>query len=271
MQVGVNITLHVVAFALGAAAGSFLGRLVYRIPRGLIFVRGFSFCPHCGHRLTLRDLIPLVSYFALRRRCRYCDVHISTRYLVIELVCGGCAVCSWAAFMSVFAQTGPLLVANAAFFGAAAPVLAALLYFCVLGILLLVTYIDTETREIPNGLCLALLVCGVLAIFVAPELTLASRVVGLVCVSVPLLLLIVLIPNAFGGGDVKLLAAAGFLLGWQNIVVAAAIGILIGGIYGVYLMVFGEKGAKDHFAFGPALCVGIATALFFGSRIIVWW
>jgi leader peptidase (prepilin peptidase)/N-methyltransferase len=172
----------------------------------------------------------------------------------------------------------PLLEANAFFLGfmgqgaqAAAPVLAAVLYFAVLCILLVITRIDAETMEIPNGLVIALLVCGVLAVFVAPEVSLLSRVIGLFCVSVPLLVITIIIPNAFGGGDVKLMAAAGFLLGWQNVLVALFIGILIGGGWGIYLMASKRKGAKEHFAFGPTLCIGISTALFFGERLIAWY
>jgi leader peptidase (prepilin peptidase)/N-methyltransferase len=67
------------------------------------------------------------------------------------------------------------------------------------------------------------------------------------------------------------MAAAGFLLGWQSTLVAIFIGILIGGAWGIYLMASGKKGAKGHFAFGPALCVGIATALFFGTPLVTWY
>jgi leader peptidase (prepilin peptidase)/N-methyltransferase len=141
----------------------------------------------------------------------------------------------------------------------------------VLCFLLVITLIDADTMEIPNGLNVTLLVCGVLAIFVAPEVTLLGRFIGLVCVSVPLLIITLIIPGAFGGGDVKLMAAAGFLLGWQATLVATFIGILIGGAWGAYLLISGKKGAKAHFAFGPALCAGIAIALFFATPLINWY
>jgi leader peptidase (prepilin peptidase)/N-methyltransferase len=67
------------------------------------------------------------------------------------------------------------------------------------------------------------------------------------------------------------MAAAGFLLGWQNALVAIFVGIIIGGVWGVYLLASGKKGAKGHFAFGPALCAGIAVALFFGTSLITWY
>jgi leader peptidase (prepilin peptidase)/N-methyltransferase len=241
--------------------------LVYRIPRKLDFVRGRSFCPNCEHQLRALDLIPIVSYLALGRKCRYCHAPISPRYMLIELVGGILAACSWAAFM----HDPPLLRANGAFFGDNAPMLAAVLYFLALCVLLVVTRIDAETMEIPDGLNIALLVCGILTIFVAPEVSLVGRFIGLFCISVPLLVITLIIPNAFGGGDVKLMAAAGFLLGWQGALVATFIGILIGGAWGVYLLASGKKGAKGHFAFGPALCAGITVALFFGNPLITWY
>jgi leader peptidase (prepilin peptidase)/N-methyltransferase len=267
MSPAIDILLFVFAFVIGAVIGSFLNVLVYRIPRGLDFVRGNSFCPSCEHRLGPLDLIPLVSYLALGRKCRYCHEPISPRYFIVEFICGLLAVCSWAAFM----LRPPLLEASRSFFTDSAPMLAAVLYFLALCILLVITRIDAETMEIPDGLVIALLVCGVLAIVVGPETTLLSRGIGLLCISVPLLIITLIIPNAFGGGDVKLMAAAGFLLGWQGTLVAAFIGILIGGCYGVYLMATRKKGAKEHFAFGPALCVGIAVALFFGTRLTSWY
>jgi leader peptidase (prepilin peptidase)/N-methyltransferase len=280
MPFPVDILSLIFAFLFGAVIGSFLNVLVYRIPRGLDFVRGTSFCPNCEHRLGPLDLIPIVSYLALGRKCRYCGAPISARYPLIEFMGGMLGIGSWAAFM----LNPPLLEANSSFLASLggavplrdtmpllAPILAAALYFGVLCILLVITLIDAETMEIPNGLVLALFICGILAILVAPGLSLLSRVIGALCISVPLLVVTLIIPNAFGGGDVKLMAAAGFRLGWQGALVAAFIGILIGGGWGVYLMASKKKGAKEHFAFGPALCAGITAALFFGPHLISWY
>ena len=151
------------------------------------------------------------------------------------------------------------------------PALTMLLYCVVLGLLVAISLADAKTMEIPNWLCIALLACGVVAAFIIPEVTLVSRFIGLVCVSVPLLIISLIAPGSFGGGDVKLMAAAGLLLGWQNTLLAACIGILIGAAYGIYLLAAKKKGAKEHFPFAPALCTGIACALLFGSQLIGWY
>lgn len=278
-----DIAVWVSVLTIGTIGGSFLNVLVYRLPRRLDFVRGPSLCPSCGHRLGPLDLVPILSWLALGRKCRHCKASIPLRYPLVEMAGGVLALVCWLAFvpdvdvllgLDATAPTGqplPLLRANTAFLGAGATVPAALLYFCMLCILLAVACIDAETMEIPDGLNVAVLVCGLAALVVAPEVPLLGRVVGLLCVSVPLLAITLIVPGAFGGGDIKLMAAAGFLLGWQGTLLAAFVGIVIGGGYGIYLMISGRKGRTEHFAFGPALCAGIAFSMFFGIPTVNWY
>jgi leader peptidase (prepilin peptidase)/N-methyltransferase len=280
MEIAANIIIYLFVFVVGTVIGSFLNVLIYRIPRKLDFVKGRSFCPNCDHSLGALDLIPVLSYLALGRKCRYCAEPISPRYMVVELIGGAGALLCFAAFCGVpiveltllIGDTcivyETLLIADAWLTGFYAPYLGALLYFVVFCILLVVTVIDTDTMEIPNGLNIALAVCGVLAVLVGPQVALLDRAIGLFCVSAPLFIIAFIVPGAFGGGDIKLMAAAGILLGWQQVLVAAFIGIIIGGVYGVYLMVTRKKGRKEHFAFGPALCVGIATSMFLGDTLL---
>ena len=74
-----------------------------------------------------------------------------------------------------------------------------------------------------------------------------------------------------GGGDIKLMAAAGLFLGWQHTLLAMFFGILGGGFYGIYLLAARKADKKDHFAFGPFLCVGIVLALLFGDPVLAWY
>jgi len=70
----------------GAIMGSFSNMLIWRLPRHENWVVKPSYCPNCGHRLGLLDLIPIVSYVLLGGRCRYCKQPISPRYLIVELI-----------------------------------------------------------------------------------------------------------------------------------------------------------------------------------------
>jgi prepilin signal peptidase PulO-like enzyme (type II secretory pathway) len=85
MELIANVFLWAWLFCMGATVGSFLNVVVYRVPRGLNIVFPGSFCPHCGHAIRLHDNIPLLSWLALRGRCRDCGGPISPRYFFVEL------------------------------------------------------------------------------------------------------------------------------------------------------------------------------------------
>ena len=105
--------------------------------------------------------------------------------------------------------------------------------------------------------------------FVFLEPSLISRVIGVFVISVPMLVLSLVIPGGFGGGDVKLMAVAGFLLGWPCTLLATFIGLVLGGIVGVIKLI--RKSGEKHMAFGPYLSVGILVSMLWGMQIIFWY
>jgi len=217
------------------------------VPRGLNIAKGRSFCPKCNNIIKARDLVPLASFCLLRGHCRFCGDSISSRYPLVEFMGGLMAILSvW-----VFWFTP-----------------SALLVFGVTCILILITFIDIDTQEIPYTLNIILMVFGVLAIFVFPQLGWLSHVVGIFCIAVPMIIINLIVADSFGGGDIFLCVACGLFLGWQNMLVATFIGIVLGGIYGVYLLAKKKKEKKEHFAFGPFLAFGITIAMFWGRSII---
>jgi leader peptidase (prepilin peptidase)/N-methyltransferase len=236
---------YLFVFVVGIVIGSFLNVVIYRVPKKISIAKGRSYCPKCKHKIKGYHNIPLISFIYLKGRCRYCDKKISSRYPLIELF------------------TGLLGVALVVVFGFS---IQALLYFIVGAILLCITMIDFDTMTIPNGLVIALIIPSVLSIFLIPEIGILSRIIGSLCISVPMLGLTFFIPGAFGGGDIKLMAVIGILLGWQNTLLATFIGILIGGVVGTIILL--KKTQQKHMAFGPYLCIGIMTAILFGDIII---
>jgi leader peptidase (prepilin peptidase)/N-methyltransferase len=83
---GVPVTFWLIfLFALGASVGSFLNVVVYRMPRDLSIVRPGSHCPACKHALAWYDNLPIIAWFMLRGRCRYCQAPFSIRYPLVEL------------------------------------------------------------------------------------------------------------------------------------------------------------------------------------------
>ena len=141
-----------------------------------------------------------------------------------------------------------------------------LLNIAVIICLFAIAWIDKKTMEIPDSLNIAIAVCGFIAIFISPDISLKSQLLG-IAVAAPLLIISIFVEGAFGFGDVKLMAAAGFFLGWQRCLVALVIGIIAGGIYAVFTLVTKKKSSKDHFAFGPALCAGIGVSIFAGKGL----
>lgn len=140
-----------------------------------------------------------------------------------------------------------------------------------LALLLIISSVDITTMEIPNTFVIAALVLGIISIFIMPGTSLPSRILGMFVVSVPLLLITLLVPGAFGGGDIKLMAACGLFLGTKLTLLSFAFAVLTGGLYGIWLLVMKKKCGKEHFAFGPFLCLGMAAALFIGDRVWDWY
>jgi len=238
--------IYAFAFLFGICIGSFLNVLIYRVPLGINVAKGRSFCPQCHNTLTARDLVPLVSFGLLGGHCRFCGAKISWRYPLVEALGGMLGLLS-VAFWFVSWQ--------------------ALLVFAVTCVLLTISFIDWDTQEIPDVLNIVLMGLAITAIFVFRDVSLLSRVIGFFEIPVLMIVVNLIKKGSFGGGDIKMCAAAGFLLGWQNMLVAAFIGIITGGIYGVYLLASRKKSRKEHFAFGPFLAVGITVSLYMGSLI----
>lgn len=130
-------------------------------------------------------------------------------------------------------------------------------FFALLGV---IAWTDWKTMRIPNRLNAAVFVTGLCAFFTVPGPGVPERVLGLFVVSVPMLLAALLVPGGFGGGDIKLMAAGGLFLGWEGNVLAAALGIFAGGIWGLYLLLFKRADRRDVFPFGPCLCGGMLAA-----------
>ena len=240
--------LYFCAVLLGLCVGSFLNVVVHRLPRGTFFANARSVCPACGRRLPWYDLVPVISFLALRGKCRACQAGISPRYPIVELA-------------------GALLAAGALWnfgFDWRAP-----LAFAVCAVLLAVALIDAATMEIPDALVIALTPLAAAAVWAwRGEISLLERGIGLLAVSLPMFLLTLAIPGAFGGGDVKLMAVCGFLLGWQGALAAMFIAVLTGGSLAAYLMLTGKAKRGARIPFGPHLCLGVAASLFWGRALI---
>ena len=124
----------------------------------------------------------------------------------------------------------------------------------VFGILLLISIVDFKIHMIPDQLNMLLFLAGIWSSFVFQEITITGRVVGIFVVSIPFFIIAVLSSGGLGGGDIKLMAASGVLLGVTGNVFAAC--------FGLFLLLTKRIGYKECFALGPFLCLGIAIVFF---------
>ena len=248
--------LWLIRFLFGACIFSFLGVVADRLPRGEGIVKGRSHCTACGRVLTPAELFPCVSFLALRGRCKGCGTPIPKRAFLGELA-GGAAwiLCAWRYGVG---HTGLISLEGA-------------VVFCYLGILLVVALIDWDTQIIYNRFHIIIAVLAAAQLFLAPEHGIGDRLIGALIVSVPMLVLALIVPGAFGGGDIKLMAASGLFLGMDAIVCAMFFGLLSGGGYAAFMLAAKRLKKSDQFAFGPFLAFGLAVAALWGDQIAAWY
>lgn len=214
--------LAVFAFVFGAIIGSFLNVCIIRWPRDLSILRPRSRCPHCGHQLSWYENIPIVSWLALRARCRCCDEPISVQYPLIELA----VALGWLWAFSAFGAT--LLGLRVAMFGT---------------ILLGIAITDAKHYLIPDGFTVSglfwVLLTAVVAAFTGrdsgPFAVPGDALIG-ACTGAGFVAIVgwlgeaALKREAMGMGDVTLMAFAGAALGPARAIITVFAGALLGAI-----------------------------------------
>lgn len=242
------IILYIMIFLIGISIGSFLNVCIYRIPKKEDIVFERSHCMSCGNVLKWYELIPLFSFLVQGGKCRNCKTKLSVQYPLIELLNG--LIYVWI-FMAKGFQPESIL-------------------FCICAsVLIVISVIDWRTYEIPFGCNIVIGILGIVRVI----LDLAhwyNYVIGFFTVS-GLFLIIYWITKGrgIGGGDIKLMAAAGLLLGWQNILLALMIGSIAGSV--IHLALMKIQGKDRVLAFGPYLAFGIFISMLYGNDIITWY
>ncbi len=247
--------LSIFSFVFGACIGSFLNVCIYRIPEGKSIVSPPSACPRCGYRIPFYDNIPILSYIILRGRCRRCQVHIPFRYPMVEMITG-------LASLAVFIKYGPTM--------------ASAVYFLFIAVLLVITFIDIDHQIIPDILSLPGIPLFFLLGFMVPFVTWKDALIGILAgggslYAVALVYQLLTGRDGMGGGDIKLLAMIGALVGWQGILFTIFFSSLSGTLVGVLLTLPAGRSMKSRLPFGPFLAAGAIAYLFFGTEVIRWY
>lgn len=260
-----SVAIYLIIFFYGLFIGSFLNVVIFRVPKKESLSKERSHCMSCGYQLRWFDLFPLFSWLFLGGKCRKCKEPISAQYPIVEAANG---------FLYVFlfvAAYGLNAYEVFEYFR-----LETLLYCFMGSALLALSVIDFRTYEIPVGFNIFIGALGVINLiyrfiaFGVEGSDWQTYIIGLFAVSlVTLIIYLASGGRAIGGGDVKLMAAAGLLIGWKLIVLAFLLGCILGSVIHIIRM---KVSKADHMlAMGPYLSAGIMLAVFFGEPLINWY
>ena len=244
----------VVAAAFGAIVGSFLNVCIHRLPLGTSIVWPGSACPRCARPLAWFENIPIVSYLALRGRCRSCRAPISVRYPIIEALTAAMFALGW-----WYYGPGVLLASR-----------------LVLGCALIALFeIDREHQLLPHAITLPGVIAGfIFSFFTQPgwqSSLLGILVGGGSLLGVGYTYYWLRHEEGLGMGDFKMLAMIGAFLGWRLTLVTLMMASLVGSVVGVVLIVSRRGGMKSALPFGTFLALGAVVAATAGNSILDWY
>jgi len=236
---------------LGVVMGSAMSAVAWRVPRGRSWVRGRSACPGCGAVLQPADLVPLLSFLASRGRCRHCGTAIGWRYPATELLCG-----AWAVL--VLFEVG---------------LVPAMPFLALWGFLMLaLMWIDLDFQLLPDALTFPGTLIGLAAVLPRPGGG-HHALLGILVGSGLLWLLAwaylrLRHQEGLGGGDIKLAAMFGAVLGWKLTLVTLFLAALAGSVWGVVLMLRRTGGGQTALPFGTLLCPAAMIVFLWGEDLM---
>lgn len=238
---------------IGSIVGSFLSVVALRIPKRESIVYPHSRCPQCNERLVAKDLIPIISYLLSRKKCRYCCRSISPFYCIVELV------------------TGVIFLWAYVHFGWSQELLLALLFA---SLLIVVTATDILYMVIPNVILLFYLLLFLLyrkVVLAEPmkDAYLGSATGFLILLSVGMLFKKIRGEEGIGGGDIKLYAVIGLVLGVEKTILslflAASIGLCL------FLCIPHIQNKNGEMPFGPSIALAAWLCYLYGHYAIDWY
>jgi leader peptidase (prepilin peptidase) / N-methyltransferase len=266
------IPVVVTAGVFGSAIGSFLNVVIYRVPAKRSIVSPPSACPHCGHAIAWYDNVPVVSWMVLRGKCRNCAGPISIRYPLVEL---GTALF----FVLVALFFGPVIFAAHATVAIVGAVLTLIAFLYLAAISVTLALIDVDTRTLPNAIVIpaygvGAILLGASSLLVGDYGQLLRAAIGAAALFAAYFIMASAYRGGMGFGDVKLAGVLGLFLawlGWGTLAVGAFSAFLLGGLFGVVLLVARRAGRKSRIPFGPWMLAGAWVGVFLGEPLSAWY
>jgi leader peptidase (prepilin peptidase)/N-methyltransferase len=243
------------ALLFGLIVGSFANVCIHRLPRKQSVGTPPSACPHCGTRIRPWDNVPVLSYLALRGRCRGCKAPISIRYPLVEAANG-------AAYLGLALLMGPTW--------------RTLAMMVLVTALIVLSLIDLEWQILPNVITIPGVIVGLLASALPGQPTLLGALAAAAGGYLALMALALAWQRwrrveALGQGDWKMTAMLGAFLGWQGMVLTVFIASVLGTLVGMGLILFAGRTGQHKLPLGTFLGLAGIVVVFVGDPLLAWY
>jgi len=259
-------------FIFGLFIGSFLNLLIDRLPRGEQVLKGRSHCDKCKKDILWHDLFPVVSWFVLKGRCRFCRFPIPFRNTLVELITGSLFIINNLTMKQFNNENGQMVKLLNGY--AASPYLVEILSLVVISSLIVVFFVDLKEQIIPDEMILVGVAASLILNLLKTQLPnypithlpnylfSAASAAGFF-----FLLYWITKKRGLGFGDVKLALLMGLFLGYPKIISALYIAFLTGAFLSVMLILTGKKRFGQTIPFGPFLVLGTLVSYFLNLNL----
>ncbi len=252
-------------FLLGLFIGSFLNVVIYRLHREESFVKGFSKCLFCGHRLYPKDLVPIFSFLWLKAKCRYCKTAISWQYFLVELATALMFVLVFwhiSGFVDLQSWLTTLNFQNT---------LQLFFWWLMSSFLLIIFVYDLKYYLILDQVSLPAIALALIANLFLGQTLQALLIAMLVGGGFFLLQFVLSKGKWIGGGDIRVGLLMGAILSWPQVITALFVAYILGGLFAAALLIFGKKALGDKLPFGTFLAVATFVTMLYGETLIRWY
>jgi len=240
---------------LGLVIGSFLNVCIYRLQIKKSISKPRSHCPSCKHQLKPWENIPVLSYVFLRGKCSNCNIKISLRYPLIEIL------------------TAVVYVVIYNYFALSIETVLLMVFF---SLVIVITFIDIDVQLIYNNLLIVSLLPIIVFIIFDSSLPYLNHIAGAILLGLFFYLIgyigkLIYKVDSMGMGDVKYAAVIGLLLGWEKGILVFVVAFVSAAIIIVFMSLYKKVSGKQRIPFGPFLSIGCFVAFFWGNNILSWY
>jgi leader peptidase (prepilin peptidase) / N-methyltransferase len=234
-------------FLYGLLFGSFFNVVGLRVPVNQSIVAPRSACPKCGHTLSWYELIPVLSYIFQKGKCSQCKTAISPIYPIVELI------------------TGLLFILAPVKLGWSNELFVA---WTLISLLMIILVSDLAYMIIPDKVLIVFSILLIIEKIFIPQNSWAFSISGAAVGFFLLLFLAVISKGGMGGGDIKLFAVIGFVLGPKLVLLAFFLASLFGALIGIIGMLLKQFKKRKPIPFGPYIVLGTLIAYFYGLELL---